>query len=965
MVSGSKGKIYLMSNGRYTKQSIGFRFLCIITLLVMAFSCAILGVFWFGSRPQTTTPRDEVSSLTPEVNRSTHVTRQPVAEESGDNRTLTPDVARAHTTRSTASMRGMKTLWIMGAGLALLLMMVHYAFHHLIGRRLSMIASHLNNTSTQGNKITLEPMNRKSNDEISVVISSINAMLDDLSESTVSIENLNREISERKQVERKLTKHQAQLKDLTEARTAELHASEKRLELALWAADLGTWDWNVLTGEVTFNAHWADILGYEAKDIEPHIEGWKQLIHPDDVERVMNTVQDNLSGKLPFFECEHRLRSKAGDWVWVLACGKVVERDANGEALRHAGTHQNINDRKMAEEELINYRNNLEDLVEQRTRELKASNESLKREIDVRSQSEEALEKSREELVDSFKKLESVNAHLEHQTALAKRMAEVAETANTAKSQFLANMSHEIRTPMNTIVGFNEILAEGDLSDEQRENINVVSESSYHLLRLIDDILDFSKIEAGQLDVDIIDCDLGTLLRSLELTVRPQIREKALEFSIVTEGDLPAQVRSDPYRLQQCLINLLSNAIKFTDHGHVHLKVSLHEEKTEQVLRFEVEDTGIGIPKDRQETIFESFTQADGSTSRKFGGTGLGLAITRQLVGLLGGELELTSEVNKGSAFTLTVPTGIDTTGQVRLKRRETLGQERDNALKTETPTFSGRVLVAEDVEGNQKLITVLLSMLGVEVVVADDGRQAVDKALSQSFDLVLMDMQMPNMNGYEATLALKQKGYKTPIVALTANAMKGDDQKCKDAGCDGYLTKPIDRRELPRLLAKYLPTVQATPETGASVPAQTSEAKAMNSEQTPDTTPSQASNHELEVSHTVDFDKLIDEWGDKETVSNILSVYFNDIVANFDRLCEAVDAGHGDSIASMAHALKGVGRNLHVEALFNSAGPLESAGRANDLEACTLHFKNVKIQTEKVLTALSQCDWIETPNMA
>ncbi len=289
---------------------------------------------------------------------------------------------------------------------------------------------------------------------------------------------------------------------------------------------------------------------------------------------------------------------------------------------------------------------------------------------------------------------------------------------------------------------------------------------------------------------------------------------KQLHFKIATNKDVPAQIHSDPHRLQQCLINLVNNALKFTDQGHVHVEVSVHEDKDQHFIRFDVEDTGIGIPENRQEAIFESFTQVDGSTTRKYGGTGLGLTVTKQLTELLGGELTLTSEEGKGSVFTLSIPTGVDITGKPFLDRDNIRSQGACKSREFDTIMFSGKVLVAEDVEGNQKLIELMLSKLGVDVVIAEDGNQAMRKALSQSFDLILMDMQMPHMNGYEATRSLKQQGYKAPIVALTANAMKGDGQKCMDAGCDDYLTKPIDCRELPRVLAKYLPAKhEDTPE--------------------------------------------------------------------------------------------------------------------------------------------------------
>jgi len=417
--------------------------------------------------------------------------------------------------------------------------------------------------------------------------------------------------------------------------------------------------------------------------------------------------------------------------------------------------------------------------------------------ITERKHAEDSLKQAKE-------KAEGLNRKLTEATAKAEDMALRAETANMSKSQFLANMSHEIRTPMNAIIGFGDVLADGNLSDEQRDHVDTIRSSGKHLLVLIDDILDFSKIEAGKLEVEMTDCSLRKVFAAVESMMRPTVREKGLEFAIQEGEGLPAVIRSDAARLQQCLINLANNAIKFTEEGHVYVKVSLENKEDEPYIRFDVEDTGIGIARDKQGAIFESFTQADGSTTRKFGGTGLGLAITKRLAELLGGSLTLASEPGVGSVFTLIVPAGIGMKSGPILEQcnEETAVAERQQLQEQE---YTGRILVAEDAQTNQVLIRLLLERMGFEVTIAGNGAEAVARALDETFEMILMDIQMPNMNGYEATKALRKEGITTPIVALTANAMKGDDKRCLEAGCDDYLAKPIGYNDLRAVISKYL----------------------------------------------------------------------------------------------------------------------------------------------------------------
>jgi PAS domain S-box-containing protein len=410
--------------------------------------------------------------------------------------------------------------------------------------------------------------------------------------------------------------------------------------------------------------------------------------------------------------------------------------------------------------------------------------------------------------------------------ALAEEARRRAEEANAMKSDFLANMSHEIRTPMTAILGFADLLHEdGDRSIAPRqrlEYIRTIRRNGEHLLALINDILDLSKIEAGRMTVERIAVDPEQVIADVGSLMRVKAREGGIELEILRETELPARVRSDPVRLKQILINLVGNAIKFTPQGRVTLRVAACADATGAPrLRFRVEDTGIGIAPEQLPRLFGAFTQADGSTTRRFGGTGLGLRISRTFAQLLGGDIEVESELGRGSIFTATVSAELVEGGESALPTARTL-MPRPLAPPdgAEASLVGARIWVAEDGPDNQRLIALHLRRAGAEVTLFENGRLALEAFTSDgtvdgelradpACDLLLSDMQMPELDGYGLVHALRQRGWRGPIVALTANAMIGDSERCLVAGCDAYATKPIDRATLIATVAAHLPPIE------------------------------------------------------------------------------------------------------------------------------------------------------------
>jgi signal transduction histidine kinase len=442
----------------------------------------------------------------------------------------------------------------------------------------------------------------------------------------------------------------------------------------------------------------------------------------------------------------------------------------------------------------------LEERVEEKTRDLARANDRLRAQIEEITLAEEMARSSARRLEQSNKDLLRAN--------------EVAESANRAKSDFLSNMSHEIRTPMTAILGYADLLCEPGLrQEEMAQHVKTIQRNRDHLLNLVNDILDLSKIEAGAMTLEHLPSSPAKILREVVGMMELRAAEKQLSLSYGARGPIPETIVTDPTRLRQVLLNLVANAIKFTERGGVHINARVIEatESGGPGMAFDVTDTGIGMRTDQMKNLFRPFSQADSSVTRRFGGSGLGLSISLRLAQLMGGSITVQSREGSGSTFTLEVDAGpLEDVRTIDVHGIEDATADPDGAASGPGPELLGRILLAEDGRDNQRLIKLYLARAGATVELAEDGAEALAKAASamesgQPYDLILMDMQMPRMDGYTATRKLREEGYRGPIVALTAHAMSGDRERCIEAGCDEYAIKPIDRGILIAVCARLM----------------------------------------------------------------------------------------------------------------------------------------------------------------
>lgn len=379
----------------------------------------------------------------------------------------------------------------------------------------------------------------------------------------------------------------------------------------------------------------------------------------------------------------------------------------------------------------------------------------------------------------------------------AEQESEAASAASEAKSQFLAHMSHEIRTPLNGIIGLSDILSGTELSDTQTQYVKTIRSSGEALLSIINDVLDFSKIEAGKLELENTDFSLSEVCQSLEDLFLAQLREKQLSFSYSVDDGIPEVLYGDPLRIKQILLNLMSNSLKFTESGGIQLNIHQLESSEGYKLEFHFKDTGIGIAGDKQKMLFEAFTQADASITRKYGGTGLGLQITKRLLEMMGGNIHVESEEGKGSEFIFTVQLAA---GHELKVRPET--EDKPERIRKEHI----RILIAEDNPTNQMVISAMLKKLGHEFVICNNGQEALETLHKEGFDLVLMDCQMPILDGFATTRAIRNeaKWKDLPVVALTAGVTEKEQKQCYDAGMSDFLSKPVVLDALDKTLNRW-----------------------------------------------------------------------------------------------------------------------------------------------------------------
>ena len=742
-----------------------------------------------------------------------------------------------------------------------------------------------------------------------------------------------------------------------QAKVNALGESERRFRTIADASPMLLWISDEAGNRTFFNQAWCEFTGLSREDsIADH---WMKSIHPDDRE-VYNTRWDETSHQKIRFQQEFRLRHCSGTYRWVLeqampmfsssgrlegyvsSCVDLSSRmtdelqyqnnEARFRAISEAAPlgifvtdsdgnyiYTNIQFQKItgqtAEESFgSGWQRALTDEDRERvaaswyaaTRTAKPFEEVYRMrrpDGDIAWASVKAAAINSTDTVSGWVgTVEDITARLKADAELVEAK-QSAEAATHAKSQFLANMSHEIRTPLTAIIGFAEALRdERKHAPDELHCLDVIVSNGRHLLDIINGILDLSKIDAGALSIERTSLNLVEMIEEVRMMFTPRIAEKALSFSVKYEWPLPSHIITDPLRLKQVLINLLSNAIKFTDHGWIELTVGF--DPSLQQARFTIADSGIGIAPEQMEKLFKPFSQANESITRQFGGTGLGLTISSHLVRALGGDIQVASAAGKGSTFAFSITPELDTSPRFinEIRGEEPVTKESASAQ----PALSGRVLFADDALDNRRLVDHLLRKAGIAPVVVEDGQQAISAALAEEFDLILLDVQMPNVDGLTAARTLRQAGVRTPIVSLSAGAFTSDVLKAIDAGCSMHLAKPFTRESFFDMLKRFLQS-----EDNSSLPS------------------------EIVVST-----KLSDD----AEMNQLLLDFIDSVSPRVDDLIQACDKQDWVTIEARAHKLRGSAGLYGYAELSGVAERLEAAAkqRAGDLAGLTTELRTL-----------------------